>query len=374
MSEPAGRSETVADPPQTQAVVSKSGEPRPTRAIEGLTCPSCGGALAAHEGLRVLQCPFCGTPELVLAERGLLRLAVEPEIEAAAAQKVVRHWLGSGLNKHRKLRTEARIGEAFLCMLPFFRVRADVVGAALGTERRKRNKRTYDVDVERRVAKSFDRTYPALNVSEWGIQKVDLRGDRLVSWDPERFQRMGMVFAPTGSERDVKDGALASFVAEADPANGLHKVRFHFVKTIRERVTIVYYPLWVVRYSFRGRSYQVLVDAQDGSVAFGKAPGNDLYRAAMLVATEAVALFIATTVWQLAEQHSTGGITFLGLFCLAVVAFGWRRFRYGGVVIEGTGVQGNDNFQNLVRQLRAGKTDGMLGAVIKDTPLEKYVK
>lgn len=322
----------------------------------------------------MLQCPFCGTPELVLAERGLLRLAVEPAIDAQAAQAVARRWLGSGLNKHRRLRSEARIGEAFLCMLPFFRVRADVVGAALGTERRKRSKRTVDVDVERRVAKSFDRTYPALNVSEWGVQRVNLSGDQLVSWDPERFQKMGMVFSPTGSERDVKEGALSSFIAEADPANGLNKVRFHFVKTLRERMTIVYYPMWVVRYSFRGRSYQVLVDAQDGSVAFGKAPGNDLYRAAMLVATEALAMFVATTVWQFSDQHSMGGITFLGLFCLAVVAFGWRRFRYGGVVTEGTGIRDNNSFQSLVRELRVGDSRETLRAITRNTPLEKLLR
>ena len=45
---------------------------------------------------------------------------------------------------------------------------------------------------------------------------------------------------------------------------------------------MVYYPLWVVRYSFQNRTYQVIVDGEDESrVCYGKAPGNNLYRAFM---------------------------------------------------------------------------------------------
>ena len=79
-------------------------------------------------------------------------------------------------------------------------------------------------------------------------------------------------------------------------------MRFKFLETLRERLTVVYYPLWVVRYRFQERSYQVLVDAEDGSLAYGKAPGNDFFRAAMLVLTQAAALFVGTTIIQLAAN------------------------------------------------------------------------
>ena len=49
-------------------------------------------------------------------------------------------------------------------------------------------------------------------------------------------------------------------------------------------LALVYYPLWVARYHYRHRSYQVVVDGYNGRVLYGKAPGNTLYRALMLVA------------------------------------------------------------------------------------------
>lgn len=332
-----------------------------THRVGGLACPSCGGSLSVEDGLRVVGCPFCRTPLLVRSEVGVRRLAVEPRIDAETARVAAEGWLARGVRKDRRLRREAELRETLLCFLPFYRVRADCVGFALGTEERRRwvgsgkNRRmeTYEVDVERRVERSFDRTWPALNVAEWGIGRVDLRGDSLVPYDAELLARRGMVFPTTGSEAEVREAALELFRREADPGSGLKRLRFHFLETLRERLSVIHYPLWVVRYRFGGRSYQVLVDAEDGSLAYGKAPGNDLYRALMLVVTEAAAAFVATTALQVAGA-SLPALLFGGGIGLAIFVWGWRRFRWGGVVVEGSGVRpGPDLATSLGKAVRS---------------------
>jgi hypothetical protein len=313
--------------------------------VEGLTCPNCGGSLDVASGLRVVFCEFCRTPLLVGREVGIRRFAVEPQIGADRARAVAKRWLAKGLRKDPKLREQARLAETLLCFLPFFRVQADCLGVALGTELRKRtvgtgkNRRvqTYEVDVERKVGKSHDRTYPAVDVSEWGIRRINLVGDPLVPFDSRGLNRLGMVFEPTGSEQSVFQTALAQFRALTDPTTGLKKVRFKFLETLRERLSVIYYPVWVVRYHYRNRAYQILVDAEDASLAYGKAPGNDFFRAAVLVLAEAAVAFVATTVVQLVGSGSCGLITFLGAISLAILAWAWKHFRYGGVVIEGSG-------------------------------------
>jgi DNA-directed RNA polymerase subunit RPC12/RpoP len=331
--------------------------------VHGLACPNCGGALEVVSGLRVVSCSYCGTRLLALSEVGIRRFAVEPQIDSSRARALAKEWLSRGVAKDRRLRREATIGEAFLSFLPFFRAQADCVGFALGTEERRRtvgsgkNRRveTYEVDVERRAEESFDRTYPAVNVAEWGIRRIDLRGDPLVPFEQDLLDRFGMVFPVTGSEKEVMSTAIEAFKRQTDPARGLKRVRMRFLATLRERMSIVYYPLWIVRYRFRERSYQVLVDAEDGSLAYGKAPGNDLYRALMLVGAEAVAMFLGTT----ALQWMGGGfisLAFVGGIALAFMAWGWRRFRYGGVVEEGTGLRGEAGLEDAtasIGQLRA---------------------
>ncbi|MFQ5349546.1 MAG: hypothetical protein ACE5EG_03770 [Thermoanaerobaculia bacterium] len=365
---------------ETAAELEPVAEDALSSTVSGLSCPNCGGTLEVDAGLRVVECPFCQTPLLATSEIGVRRLAVEPQVDADKARSIARGWLAKGIAKNPKLKTAAEIGEAFLSFLPFYRVEADCVGFALGTEKRRRttgsgkNRRTttYYVDVERRVERSFDRTYPALNVAEWGIQRVDLRGDRLVPFDSDTLDRLGMVFPPTGSENDVRQAALERFEEIADPSTGLHSVRFKFLQTLRERLSVIYYPLWVVRYRFQNRSYQVLVDAEDGTLAYGKAPGNDFFRAAMLVLTQAISLFLGTTIIQVAASFEV--LLFVGIPLIAALAWGWHKFRYGGVVIEGSGAKKEADVgmavkaltdrgrrEELVRDLMAGKAPEIFG-------------
>jgi len=332
--------------------------------VAGLTCPNCAGTLEVASGLRVVFCDYCRTPLLVAKELGVRRFAVEPRIGADQARDVAKKWLSRGMRKDPKLERHARLAEALLCFLPFFRVQADCLGVALGTEMRRRtvgtgkNRRveTYEVDVERKITKSHDQTYPAVDVAEWGVRRVHLVGDPLVAFDSELLSRLGMVFEPTGSEKRVFEAALERFKRATDPASGLKRVRFKFLESVRERLSVIYYPIWVVRYHYRDRAYQILVDAEDGTLAYGKAPGNDFFRAAMLVGAEAVAAFVATTVMQLAGSGFLATIAILGIG-FSVFLWGWKHFRYGGVVVEGSGVEGESPptpFDNVAKKLMPG--------------------
>ncbi len=347
---------TSTEPPSPPA-----GERPVERRITDLSCPNCGGALEVADGLRVAHCPYCDTPLLALGELGVRRFSIQPTITASQAQEQTRRWWRRGFNKDRRLAAHAHTAETFLCFLPFFRIEADAIGYALGTQLRTRtvgsgkNRRTetYEVDVEKRTQRHFDRTFPAVNVAEWGVRKIDLGGDLLRPFDSEALARQGMVFPPTVSEVPVRRAALEDFRNTSDPAQGLHKTRFRFLETVRERFSVIYYPLWVVRYRFRGRSYQALIDGEDGKLAYGKAPGNDLFRALALVGTEAIACFAATTVLQFSYSSDGGCVPTLiaSLVGLWLLRWGWKRFRYGGVVEEGESLQAEVDLPDSIQKM-----------------------
>ncbi len=314
--------------------------------VVGLSCPRCAGSLAVETGLRTLTCPYCGTPLLAVGEVGIRRFAVLPEVTAENAAEAVRGWWARGFRKHPGLKREAKTAESFLCFIPFFRAQAHAVGYAFGVEERRRtvgsgkNRRTetYEVDVEKRVEKSCEKTFAAVNVAELGIRKIDLKGDALVPFDGGKLERLAMVFPPTTSETEARAVARAEFEAEADPARALKRTHFRYVALLGERYTVVYYPLWVVRYRFRERSYQAVIDAEDGQLAYGKAPGNDLFRALVLVGCQALSCLIGTTALQWAPRSDDSAelVIGAGIAAAGILYWGWRQFRYGGVVEEGT--------------------------------------
>jgi len=315
--------------------------------VTGLTCASCGGTLEVEEGRTNLVCRYCETPLLVLGERGVARLAVMPELGREDAAARLSRWFRSGIRKARRLPREARIEESFLAFFPFVRVRFDVVGWVLGVVRRtvERNgrRRTVEEPKELAIQRTIDRTAAAGEMGEFGVRKVDLRGDRLVPYDEESLRRKGMVFRLQMEPEEVERAAAAQAMESVKRSAALDRVTFSWLRSIRRRVTVVHYPLWVFRYSFRGRTYQALVDAQDGSLAYGKAPGDDLYRAGVLVATMAGVAFVGSTVLQhlgqlLRGDNSLTVLGVMGVVLALIVRWGYRQFRLGGIVEEGTGL------------------------------------
>ncbi len=256
-------------------------------------------------------------------------------------------WFGRGVRKEPALKREAVVEEAFLAFLPFVRARCDVIGWVLGVKlkRRKRGNRWEQVEepVEREVEREADLTAPAAEVAELGVQRVSLSGDRLLPLDEGALRKRGMLFRPSRTEAEVAATLTSRALAEAERSAVPDRVTFSWLKSIRQRVALVYYPLWVLRYGFRGRTYQALVDAEDGSLAFGKAPGNHVYRAGVLVGTCGAACFLATTAlqhvgWWLKDDGGLAIAAGLGLAVFGLIRWGYAQFRRGGVVEEGTGL------------------------------------
>lgn len=335
--------------------------------LTGLTCASCGGTVDVQEGRTNVECRFCGTPQAVVGERGIARVMVLNRLDRSRAGDVVRDWLKRGIRKDPALEKEAAIEEAFLAWFPFVRARLDAIGWILGTETRmrKRGKRTETVQqpVEHAIERSVDLTMPAADMAEFGVHRVNLAGDEVLPLDDDLLRSRGMVFRPSRSLEEIGDRLRERAIAEAESKHRMSRVSFSWLTSIRRRVALVYYPMWVIRYGFRGRTYQVLVDAEDGGLAYGKAPGNHLWRAFCLVASCAGAAFVGTTVLQHADallrsDDGLKGLGLIGLVLAGTIYWGYRQFRHGGVVEEGTG-------------LAAGKGPADVTATIKNA-MERF--
>jgi hypothetical protein len=320
--------------------------PKP-RVLTGLACASCGGTVDVQEGFTNVVCRYCGTPVAVVGERGVVRLMVLDRIDRSAASLALRRWMAAGIRKAPALRREATLEEAFLASFPFVRARFDVVGWVLGFKehRRKRGNRwvTERKPVEVQVERSVDHTMPSADMAEFGVHRVNLASDEILPLDEEVLRGRAMVFSPQRTPVEVGERLTQLALQRIQGTGEVDQVTYSWFAAIRRRIEVVYYPLWVIRYSFRGQTYQALVDAEDGSLAYGKAPGNHLFRALSLVGACAGACFVGTTLLQHADilLRSDNGLIGLGAVGLALagfVAWGYRQFRRGGIVEEGSGL------------------------------------
>lgn len=302
----------------------------------GLACPNCQGRLRIPEGVRIVRCPFCDLRSLVRGDRGLLRYQVPRTIDRPQAERRLRGFL-RGIDRAPGLSRRAEITDLFVVYLPYWSEWAEVAAWLFGKRKTGSGKNRRLEPREVRLVGTRMWNQAACDVQEFGVEDVPLAGQSLEAFDPEALHADGMVFEPVTAasvawveageaiEADVRDEARLDVLGSAH----IHR--------LGDRRAVVYYPLWVARYTFRQRAFQVVIDGARGDVLYGKAPGNTWFRAGALVAGFALAALLlvdgtALALQVVASSEDSDGIA---LVCLPLVlgvtimAAAYRRFRFG---------------------------------------------
>jgi hypothetical protein len=301
----------------------------------GLTCPNCGGIVPIPEGQAIVRCPYCDLRSFVRGERGLRRYQVPQRTQRENVASVLRRFLSSSWAIARDVSGKAQLEETFLAYLPFWTVWGRAAAWAFGQERVGSGDRARYEPREVRIVQEMTWNGAACDVGEFGVNQVPLSDQALEPFDPDALHNAGMVFEPVGSFSDARAAAENQFEGQVRRKAGLDRLSQLFVRFFRRRYGLVYYPLWVLRYLYRGRAFQVVVDGYSGKVLYGKAPGNTLYRAAALVAGMALGAVLAVDAPALilsSASDSDGAFGLAAILFLAglgIMAAAYRAFRFG---------------------------------------------
>jgi hypothetical protein len=329
-------------------------EGKKVEVIKGLMCPGCGGAVELKEGNNVLKCGYCETSLLVMGDEGVIQYHVKSKVPQDEAKAVVKNWFGK-FDKDRKLKVEAQFTEIFLVHLPFWRSIGQVCGWIFGNKihhethtNNKGNTRTTTrkEPVERMVMRDYVWNKAACDVSEFGVEEVDNSGisGNLEPFDLFAVEKQGMVFEPTFSRTDANLESEKWMLDQAKRSAEVDEVMFQKLHCIGKKLSVVYYPLWIIRYRFKERNYQVVVDGLSNKLLYGRAPGSTLFRVSMFVGSLMIGNLLLTSSLRYYSGDSGDIIIVVALVGIALIIFGFMKFRYGGEVIEGkkAGIKGLD--------------------------------
>lgn len=303
--------------------------------LHGLSCPNCGGMISIPEGELIVKCPYCNLRSYVRGERGLLRYQVPQKIERQGAPAALMKFLTSNMAIAPAARKQARLSEAFLVYLPFWTIWGRVAAWIFGEKQVGSGDDKRYEPREVRILQDLTWNGAACDVGEFGVTQVPPVETDLLPFDPQALHDQGMVFEPVGSLSQAREDAEQHFQSHIERSAGLDRLSQVVQRTMRRRTALVYHPLWVLRYLFRGRAFQVVVDGYSGKVLYGKAPGNTLYRAAVLVLGMAFGAFLAIDIPALIAYltEGEGDIFWLALILfvagLGIMAAAYRAFRHG---------------------------------------------
>lgn len=290
------------------------------------------------EGQAVVICPYCDQRSLVSGVRGIRRYQAPLRVDREQAIQALHGFVSGKIQVARDCARQAQVKEAFLVHLPFWTVWARGVAYAFGQEKVGSGEHEHYESREKKDVRELTWNVPACEVGEFGVRQISLEGCPLEPFDAVSLHRSGMVFEPVGAAETALESARASFEDQIRGDVSMSRISQVYTSLVRPRLGLVYYPLWIVRYLYRGREFQIAVDGFNGQVLYGKAPGSVGYRAAVLVSGMAVGSLVTIDLPALIlsapssshSSHDNPGIFALLVFVVGLVILfaAYRTFRY----------------------------------------------
>ncbi len=300
----------------------------------GLSCPACGGAISVVEGENTIVCPYCSSTLFIEGDDGISTLAFKNRLTQEKAVQASQGWWRHGW-KARDLARTGRVSEVYPIYLPFWRSSTRVAGWICGYEERRYTDNKGRVHTER-IPKEVMvlNDYP---FSEIATDPGDLGIRTLRNFSGETgFADFDLIptFESTTSKDDAVAKAKADALKRARSGARVPHVTLERLHVFPKHITLVYYPVWVVRYDYRDRMYMCTVDGVTGQVLSGRAPGDPLFQSLAITAGTSVGGLI--TAAGIFFAQSSGEILIAGVAIgLGVLYLTYRFFRHGSEIIEG---------------------------------------
>ena len=314
-----------------------------------IACPECKGAVSATEVDRVVTCGYCGARSLVERERFVPEYYVSPAVEREDARRALQAFLRTG-DLPEGLIKNTRFHSARLCMIPYhdvFARKSGVLEIGVPGERMSTPGQKVAAGQTKIIAGDLHRVTPGLPWRDWGLDEAgivssdkELRA-RAVPFDAARVGELGTVYRAEVSA----DKVLERLPIDARMGSVRDETTYEEIRLRR-----IYYPVWRLRYRYKGRLYGATVDGVSGKLMAARAPQGNRNRVIWLVGTMA---FIGLNIGgPLSFLHGAGlfglpakVIGELGLWALAALVLwlfvllfcagvGWEQIRYRGEVVQ----------------------------------------
>ncbi len=240
--------------------------------VESINCPKCGAPLPLATGEVIVTCPYCGTASRMSGDRPfLLRHAMIPaRVDRAGADATIAGWMRGGFLKPNDLARASRVTSLDCTYLPFYIFEVDVTTSYVGElTRTGTNERRSGSLVRNYFWKVLGRRSGDFPVRDYKLplaQKVP-------------FDTSGMLPGARFLNAEVDEDEADRMAREQVEANQreLLKDIVDVVEQANSQVTVkdsefLHSPLWFAKYIYRGRNYEIILDAALGEVVRGDIP------------------------------------------------------------------------------------------------------
>lgn len=311
-------------------------------------CISCGRTIAVDKERSF--CPDCKASGA--QDQDIEKIAYKCEVSGERAIDTVRQWWQDPLIA-RNLEAEGKIDECRLQCVPFWKREAAVEGYVEGYHIESDEYRSEKIPMDQHLNNYLIWNEIACESGDIGIGFLRSLAGETVPYD-ECPGPAGMVTVLRKDAEEKSSKAIEEHILEMIEIPHITSKR---LKLDLRPAVLRFYPIWLVRYSYSGRTYSATVDGVTGLLLAGQAPGaralrlealaSGLIVSIVLVAIHVYTLYLGQYFTSLSDNTCCCAALSAGVILIIInmisfdyVSGNFGHFRYGAVIAGGDAKDG----------------------------------
>jgi hypothetical protein len=240
--------------------------------VEEISCPHCGAPISFEPGEILATCKYCGytvvieTGKAFNFEHSMLLNKYDPiQIEES-----IKEWMRTGFVKPSDLARKSKIIEKTLIYLPFWIVTAEATTTYKGIFERI----APPVVKEGRIEKEHNWLVLARKATEFPTSEYEVPLEAKIPYDFRKIEEFAKTFNSEIDKDEAEERAkqeieeLHHYLAQQD----IDKI-IEIKSEINIRQTVyLHAPIWFIKYEYKGKTYQLLIDGASGATIKGDIP------------------------------------------------------------------------------------------------------
>lgn len=240
--------------------------------VQEIKCSHCGAPIAFEPGEMLATCKYCGftvvieTGQPFTFEHSLLLNKYDP----AQVEEPVRSWMREGFLKPSDLARKSKMVEKELIYLPFWVVSVEAKSSYKGIFERI----TPAVEKEGTIEKEYDWLVLARKATEFPTRDYEVPLEAKIPYDFRRIEAFAKVLNSEIDKNNAEEQAKQEiegnhrFLAQQD----VDKIVDMKTEVKVQETVYLHAPLWFIKYEYKGKDYQLIVDGATGTAVKGDIP------------------------------------------------------------------------------------------------------
>lgn len=242
--------------------------------VQEIMCSHCGAPISFEPGEMIATCKYCGYTVVIETGKAFTfeHSMLQNKYDSTKIEESIQNWMRAGFLKPPDLAKKSKIMEKSLIYLPFWVMSVKAESDYKGIFERI----TPPIVKEGKIEKKYDWLVLARKATKFPTKEYDVPLTGKIPYDFRKIEAFAKVLNSEIEKNEAVELAKQKieehhrFLAQQD----IDRI-IEMKNEIKINQTVyLHAPIWFVKYEYKSKTYQLLIDGATGTVIKGDIPST----------------------------------------------------------------------------------------------------